>query len=58
MSKVIENYMLFEVIGSGQYGKVYKGKNIKTEQVVAIKVVKLDKFREIPKLHEFTINEI
>lgn len=58
MSKVIENYILAEVIGSGQYGKVYKAKNMKNEEVVAIKVVKLDKFREIPKLHEFTINEI
>lgn len=58
MSKVIENYILAEVIGSGQYGKVYKAKNMKNEEIVAIKVVKLDKFREIPKLHEFTINEI
>jgi serine/threonine-protein kinase ULK/ATG1 len=31
---------------------------MKTEYIVAIKVVKLEKFREIPKLHEFTINEI
>jgi serine/threonine-protein kinase ULK/ATG1 len=26
--------------------------------VVAIKVVKMEKFREIPKLNEFTMNEI
>ncbi len=58
MSKVIENYILMDVIGSGQYGKVYKARNMKTEYIVAIKVVKLEKFREIPKLHEFTINEI
>jgi serine/threonine protein kinase len=31
---------------------------MKTDEVVAIKVVKLEKFREIPKLHEFTMNEI
>lgn len=24
MSKIIENYILSEVIGEGQYGKVYK----------------------------------
>ena len=58
MSKVIENYILSDVIGSGQYGKVYKAKNMKNDTVVAIKVVKLEKFREVPKLHEFTINEI
>ena len=58
MSKVIENYVLQDVIGSGQYGKVYRAKNMKNDQIVAIKVVKLEKFREVPKLHEFTINEI
>jgi serine/threonine-protein kinase ULK/ATG1 len=58
MSKVIENYILQEVVGSGQYGKVYKARNMKTDGIVAIKVVKLEKFREIPKLHEFTMNEI
>lgn len=31
---------------------------MKNDQIVAIKVVKLEKFREVPKLHEFTINEI
>jgi serine/threonine protein kinase len=31
---------------------------MKTDGIVAIKVVKLEKFREIPKLHEFTMNEI
>lgn len=28
------------------------------DQVIAIKVVKMEKFREIPKLYEFTMNEI
>ena len=50
MNKIIENYLLQEEIGSGQYGKVYKGKNIKTEEVIAIKVMKTDKFKQIPKL--------
>lgn len=58
MSKIIENYLLDEVLGSGQYGKVYKGKHTKTGEIVAVKVVKLGKFREIPKLYEFTMNEI
>ena len=31
---------------------------MKTNEVVAVKVVRLDKFREVPKLEEFTMNEI
>lgn len=58
MSKIIENYILQESIGSGQYGKVYRSQNIKTDQTYAIKVVKIGKFKEVPKLHEFTMNEI
>jgi len=58
MSKVIENYLLNETIGSGQYGKVFKAKHLKTEQIFAIKAIKIEKFRDIPKLSEFTTNEI
>lgn len=58
MSKIIENYILQESVGSGQYGKVYRGQNMKTEGTYAIKVVKIGKFKEVPKLHEFTMNEI
>ena len=58
MSKIVENYLLQEAVGSGQFGKVYRGKHLKTNEQVAIKVVKLGKFKEIPKLEEFTTNEI
>ena len=37
---------------------MYKGIHIRTKQEVAVKVIKADKFREIPKLEEFTVNEI
>ncbi|CAD8061051.1 unnamed protein product [Paramecium primaurelia] len=57
-AKVVENYSLLEVIGSGQYGKVYKAVNIKNNSLVAVKVVKIEKFKEVPKLEEFTMNEI
>ncbi|EGR34530.1 protein kinase domain protein [Ichthyophthirius multifiliis] len=56
--KVIEDYTLHEVLGSGQYGKVYKALNVRTNNLVAIKVVKVEKFKEVPKLEEFTMNEI
>jgi serine/threonine-protein kinase ULK/ATG1 len=58
MQKVVENYLLSESIGAGQYGKVYRAKNQKTGEVVAIKVIPLEKFNNVPKLEEFTTNEI
>lgn len=58
MSKIIENYSLLQVIGNGQYGKVYKGLNIKNNNLVAIKVVKCEKISNVPKVEEFTMNEI
>lgn len=45
-------------LGSGVYSHVYKAVNIITNQEVAIKMVKADKFKEMPKLEEGTINEI
>jgi len=38
--------------------KVYKAIDMRNNSLVAIKVVKLNKFREVPKLEEFTMNEI
>lgn len=31
---------------------------MQTDETFAVKVIKLEKFKMIPKLHEFTINEI
>ena len=58
MSKIIDNYVLKESIGQGQYGKVYRASHIKSEEIFAVKTIKLEKFKMVPKLHEFTINEI
>jgi len=59
MNKVIDDYLLQEEIGSGQYGKVYRARNLKKKGViVAIKVIPNRKFSEIPKLEELTQNEI
>jgi len=58
MQKVVENYILYETVGAGQYGKVYRAKNSKNNETVAIKVVPLEKFNQVPKLEEFTTNEI
>ena len=56
--KIVENYILHEIIGSGQYGKVHRAINTKTNEVVAVKVIPIKKFQEVPKLEEFTTNEI
>jgi serine/threonine protein kinase len=45
-------------LGSGVYSRVYKAINLKNQQEVAIKMVKAEKFRELPKLEEGTVNEI
>ena len=58
MGKIIENYSLQEVLGQGVYGKVYRGVNIKTKEEVAIKVIRAEKFKDVPKLEECTVNEI
>jgi serine/threonine protein kinase len=58
MVKIVDNYTLTEVIGQGQYGKVYKATHIDTKMNVAIKCIRVEKFREISKLTACTSNEI
>lgn len=58
MTKVVDNFALLEEVGSGQYGKVFRGQHIKTGENFAVKCISLDKFRRVPKLDEFTNNEI
>jgi len=58
MGKIVDNYHLDKMIGSGQYGKVYKAVNVKTKKIVAIKCISMNKFRQVPKLEELTRNEI
>jgi len=45
-------------IGKGAYSTVYRAINVKTKQEVAIKQVRAEKFRQLPKLEEGTYNEI
>ena len=57
-NKVIDNYVLLKVIGSGQFGDVYKAKRLDADEYVAIKTIKLDKFANTPQLHNLTKNEV
>ena len=58
MTKVVENYKLIEVVGSGQFGKVFKGLNMKDDNYYAVKAIKNQIFEANPKLKEFIINEM
>ena len=59
MNKIVQDYLLETTIGKGQYGKVYRAKNLKRpDELVAIKIISNKKFRDIPKLEELTRNEI
>lgn len=50
MVKMIDNYTLLQLIGEGNYGKVYRAKNVKTNQEYAIKIIPTDKLSQNNKL--------
>lgn len=45
MVKYIQNYALYEIIGSGVYGKVYRAVNNLDRKEYAVKVIPIAKFR-------------
>lgn len=56
MVKVVDNYVVKEMIGKGQFGDVYKGYHKKTLEPVAIKVVHRKNLKG--KFYELLENEI
>ena len=58
MAKIVDKYRLDSVLGAGQFGKVFKGVNMKTNEEFAVKAVKRNIFEENPKLKQFVVNEI
>lgn len=56
ISKVVQDYVLMESIGKGQYGNVYRAENKKLNKLFAVKVMSAEKFKHTPRLSEFTNN--
>lgn len=50
MVRIIDNYTLYESIGEGNYGKVYRAINKKDKKQYAVKVIEAKKFHQDPKL--------
>lgn len=51
MNKVVEDYVLMESIGKGQYGNVYRAENRKNNNLYAVKVMSAEKFKNTPRLN-------
>lgn len=58
MSKIVQDYTLTEVIGSGQYGKVWKARHNETGESFAIKSISIQQISAVEKLKEFVSSEI
>lgn len=50
MVRIIENYTLYEIIGEGAYGKVYRAINKNDGKEYAVKVIEVRRFKENKKL--------
>lgn len=58
MSKVVDNYVILDEIGSGQFSKIHKGRHMVSGESVAIKVLKLDKLESNPTIRELIDEEV
>ncbi len=57
-NKVVDKYILMNILGSGQFGDVYKAQMMDTNKFFAIKTISLEKYVNIPRLNEMTKNEL
>ena len=58
VSKLVENYFIFEQIGEGQFSKVHKGKHVTTGEPVAVKILDAKKYDENPHIQTMISEEI
>lgn len=57
MKKRVQNYDFQEVLGSGQFGNVYRAVNTTDGKTYAIKQVSRNSFVQNPRLSDFSNNE-
>ena len=43
---IIDHYVVYDLIGMGSYGSVYRGMDDKTKKQVAVKLIDMQKIRE------------
>jgi serine/threonine protein kinase len=58
MNKKVDQYLLQEKLGAGQYGTVYLATHLTKNQTFAIKVTTISRYRTTPRLEELTNSEI
>lgn len=58
MSKVVDNYVILDEIGSGQFSSVHKGRHMMSGESVAIKILKLNKLENNPAIRELIDEEV
>ena len=58
MSKVVDKFIILEEIGQGQFSTVHKGKHMVTGEMVALKILKLEKLEQNPKVKELVDEEM
>jgi serine/threonine protein kinase len=50
MSKVVDNYLILDKIGEGQFSQVHKGKHVTSGELVAVKILDAKKYDENPHI--------
>jgi len=58
MSKVVDNYLILEKVGEGQFSQVHKAKHVSNGKLVAIKVLDAKKYDENPHIQAMISEEI
>lgn len=58
MMKVVENYILQDIYGSGEFGDIYKAKHIQNDEYFSVQMLNFDLFSKSHKLQEGIINEV
>lgn len=58
MAKIVQDYVLLEVIGKGQFGEVFKAKKQDSTELIAIKMIERSKLESSKECEDTIIDEI